>query len=79
MNSEPEVVDVHITLTDIPCPICREGALVVHVEDILVKYAGVRGIVPSRYKVCVPHAAASKPTWRTCASTGMRCGPSRNP
>ena len=52
MSVEPEGVGVRITSTGAPCPICGEGTLVVHVEDNVVEYAGVRSAIPSRYKVC---------------------------
>lgn len=41
-----------ITSTDIPCPICGEGTLVVHVEEDVVEYKGVSRAIPCQYKVC---------------------------
>ena len=41
-----------ITPTDVACPICGEGTLILHVEDDTVEYKGITRAIPSQYKVC---------------------------
>ena len=41
-----------ITPTNILCPICGEGTLVVHVEEDVMEYHGVTKVIPCQFKVC---------------------------
>ena len=65
-----------ITPTGAPCPICGEGTPVVHVEDNVVEYAGVRSAIPSRYQVCT--ACGSEQADMEYLRFGAPCRLSRN-